>query len=187
MGRTRGEPVREASDAILVARSLDQDEHAFAEIVRRHAPLMRAYTARMVGSVSEADDVVQNAFILAWRKLDTLRDPSALKAWLMRVATHEATAYLRRRPSPVPLEAVEQVLAAEARPDTVVVRDAQMAALSKALDTLPDAQRQCWLLREVAGLSYTEIAEELDLPASTVRGNLARARTSITVRMEEWR
>lgn len=175
------------SDAILVARSLDQDPDAFGELVRRHAPLMRAYVARIVGSRADADDVVQNAFIVAWRKLDTLRDPSAVRAWFMRIASHEATTFVRRRPVPVPLDTVEPVAPAAASPDDSAIRSAQLEALARALDSLPETQRRCWLLREGAGLSYDEIGQELGLPASTVRGSLARARTSITVRMEQWR
>lgn len=179
--------MQQVGDAILVERSLDQDTAAFAEIVRRHAPLMRAYVARMVGSLVEADDVVQNAFIVAWRRLETLRDPDALRAWLMRIASHEATAYLRSRRPSAPLEAAEHAASSAEQPDRAAVRSAQLAALAQVLDGLPEAQRQCWLLREAAGLSYDEIAEQLGIPASTVRGNLARARTSITIRMEAWR
>jgi RNA polymerase sigma-70 factor (ECF subfamily) len=69
----------------------------------------------------------------------------------------------------------------------VAVRNAELRALSVALDKLPEDQRQCWLLREIAELSYTEIAEEMRLSPATVRGKLARARTNITAQMEGWR
>ncbi|WP_241488087.1 RNA polymerase sigma factor [Leucobacter japonicus] len=174
-------------DAILVARAIDQDARAFREIVCRYSRLMRAYVARLLGSQSEADDVVQNAFVVAWRKLETLRDPSALKPWLMRVASHEATAVLRQRAPQVPIDAVAETASPGPGPDRVVLQRAQVSAVSAVLGTLPETQRQCWLLREMAGLSYEEIAAELGVPASTVRGQLARARTAITVSMEGWR
>lgn len=175
------------SDRILAERAAEDDALAFREIVRRHSSLMRAYVGRMLGSRAEADDVVQEAFVIAWRQLPSLRDGSALKAWLMRIATREAIRVLRRRSAEEPLEGVEPSTPEHTRPEQVAVRNARLAALSAALDTLPDAQRRVWLLREGAGLGYAEIAAELDIPVSTVRGNLARARASIAVRMEGWR
>lgn len=148
---------------------------------------MRAYVSRIVGSLSAADDVVQDAFLVAWKQLPTLRDGSAVRAWLMRIASREALLQVKRRPSEAALEGFDVAVSADTQPELRAVRNAQLHALSLALDELPEAQRRCWLLREVADMSYQEIAEELDLPASTVRGNLARARTSIMIRMEEWR
>jgi RNA polymerase sigma-70 factor (ECF subfamily) len=174
-------------DRILVERAIDQDAVAFGEIVRRHSPLMRAYVFRIVGSLPTADDVVQDAFLQAWRQLHTLRDGAAVRAWLMRIASREALLHVRRRPSDIPLEGFETPVVAETQPEASAIRNAQLRALSDALNELPENQRRSWLLREVAELSYQEIAEEMDLPVSTVRGNLARARTSITIRMEEWR
>ena len=179
--------IREVGDAILVERALDQDARAFREIVLRYSSLMRAYAARLLGSQSEADDVVQNAFIVAWRKLDSLRDPGALRPWLMRVVSHEATAVLRQRRQQVSLDDAHDAPAPGPGPDRVAISNAQFAALSVALDALPAQQRECWLLREMAGLSYDDIAQELGTSASTVRGQLARARTSIAVNMGEWR
>ncbi|TQK18510.1 RNA polymerase ECF family sigma subunit [Microbacterium sp. SLBN-154] len=177
----------EVSDAMLVARSLDQDTVAFGELVRRHSGLMRAYVIRMVGSRSEADDVVQEAFVTAWRQLPSLRDPSAVRAWLMRIASREASAFLRRRPKDADIADFDAPHAADTQPENVAMRHAQLSALSAALDTLPSDQRRCWLLREVAELSYDEIADEMQMPVSTVRGTLARARARITAQMEGWR
>ena len=185
--RMSGMPVDELADALLAARAQDGDPDAFRELVRRHAGLMRAYVVRIVGSLTEADDVVQNAFLIAWRQLGTLKDPAAVKAWLMKVASREAYAYLKKRPADLALIGFDVPHAEESEPEKVAVRNAQLAALSAALDTLPEDQRRCWLLREVAELSYTEIAQELDTSVSTVRGLLSRARSSITIHMEGWR
>jgi RNA polymerase sigma-70 factor (ECF subfamily) len=72
-------------------------------------------------------------------------------------------------------------------PQRQVEARAGIAALSDAINQLPDSQRECWVLRELGDYSYEEIAQELDLPISTVRGLLARARKDIIVRMEQWR
>jgi RNA polymerase sigma-70 factor (ECF subfamily) len=185
-GRGNSSP-GDVSDAVLAERARDGDPSAFQELVRRHASLMRAYVSRIVGSLSEADDVVQNAFLTAWRQMESLRDATAVKAWFMRIASREAYAHLKRRPRDSPLEDFDAPHPADTQPERIAVRNAQLAALSRALDNLPEDQRRCWLLREVADLSYAEIAEEMDSSASTVRGLLSRARTSITVQMEGWR
>lgn len=175
------------SDAMLVERSLDGDTSAFGELLRRHSSLMRAYVFRIVGSLSDADDVVQEAFVRAWHQLDTLRDPGAVRSWLMRIASREAFAHVRRRRADQPLEEYGEATRPDAQPETIAVRRAELHALSAVLDRLPDDQRQCWLLREIADLSYSEIAEEMQIPASTVRGTLSRARASIAAQMEGWR
>lgn len=179
--------LRLVNDEILVERAVDGDTAAFETLVHRHGPLMRAYTSRIVGSRTEADDVVQETLIIAWRQLPTLRHPSSVRSWLMRVASRQALAHIKRRPTDAPLPPLEVPVPIETQPENVAVRNAELRALSVALDKLPEDQRHCWLLREIAELSYTEIAEEMHLSPATVRGKLARARTNITAQMEGWR
>lgn len=175
------------NDEILVERAVDGDTAAFETLVHRHGPLMRAYTSRIVGSRTEADDVVQEAFIIAWRQLPTVRHPGSVRSWLMRIASRQAFAHIKRRPTDAPLPPLEVPARIDTQPENLAVRNAELRALSVALDKLPEDQRQCWLLREIAELSYTEIAEDMHLSPATVRGNLARARTNITAKMEGWR
>ena len=177
----------QVADAALASGAQDGDVDAFHELIRRHAGLMRAYAARIVGSVSEADDVVQNAFVIAWRQLATLRDPGAVRPWLMRITSREAYAWVKKRPVEVPLDGFDAAPQERHQPESTAIRNAQLAALSRALDTLTEDQRRCWLLREVAELSYAEIAAEMDTAPSTVRGLLSRARASLTIQMEGWR
>ncbi|MDJ0337907.1 RNA polymerase sigma factor [Cryobacterium sp. PH31-O1] len=179
--------LEDVADAILVGRAVDGDTGAFETLIRRHGPLMRAYTARIVGSMADADDVVQDAFHTAWRRLPELRDPAAVRPWLMRIASRLAFSSLRRKPAEVELPDLESALPADTQPENIAVRNAQLRALSAALDTLPEDQRRCWLLREVGELSYDDIAQEMELPTATVRGKLARARASIYAQMEGWR
>lgn len=175
------------ADRILVERAIENDAEAFGELVRRHSSLMRAYVYRIVGSMADTDDVVQDAFIIAWRRLPELRDPSAVKAWLMRIAGREALACVSRRPAETALDIYEITVEDEAQPERSAVRNAQLRALSVALGRLKEEQRRCWLLREIADCSYTEIAEQMNVSESTVRGLLARARASIAIEMEGWR
>lgn len=178
--------LRLVNDEILVERAVHGDMAAFETLVHRHGPLMRAYSSRIVGSRIEADDVVQESFIIAWRQLPALRHPGSVKSWLMRIASRQAFAHIRRRPAASPLPPLEVPVPSDTQPENVAVRNAELRALSVALDRLPEDQRQCWLLREIAELSYTEIAEEMHLSPATVRGKLARARANVTAQMEGW-
>ncbi len=175
-----------ADDRIIAGRAADGDPRAFEVLVRRHGPLMRAYAARVLGATDEVDDVVQDAFITAWQQLPELENPGVVRSWLMRIVSHKAIDRIRARRPQVDITEHEQAAPESATPVRVVEARSQVEELSAALALLPEQQRQCWVLREVAGYSYDEIAAELDLPASTVRGLLARARKYLIVRMEAW-
>lgn len=178
-----------ASDQLLAGRATDGDERAFETIVRRYGPMMRAYAARLLGSNSETDDVVQEAFITAWNRLSTLDNPEALKSWLMRIVNHKAIDVLRSRHIATTLNIEHEQIASPVgdHPSHITEARSRNDAFAVALDLLPELQRQCWVLKELGEYSYDEIAEELDLPTSTVRGLLSRARKKLTTEMEGWR
>lgn len=174
-------------DRILAERAMQGDAASFGELIRRHSSLVRAYVYRIVGSLADTDDVVQDAFVAAWKQLPSLRDPAAVRSWIMRIAGREALAMVNRRSREEPLDEAKLPPTSHAQPERSAVEHDRLAALSRALNRLKDDQRRCWLLREVAELSYAEIAEETDMTESTVRGMLARARASIAIEMEGWR
>ncbi|MGO2112935.1 MAG: RNA polymerase sigma factor, partial [Pseudoclavibacter sp.] len=130
---------------------------------------------------------VQDAFITAWDELPKLDDPSRVKSWLMRITARKAIDRLRATRAHVDVTEVEVPAPDRTTPPRQAESRAGVAALSDALMQLPDAQRECWVLREIGGHSYDEIAEQLDVSPATVRGLLARARKDIIVRMEQWR
>lgn len=156
-------------------------------LVRRYTPMMRAYTRRMLNAGADVDDVVQEAFVTAWQRLPELEDPGRVKSWLMRIVGRKALDRIRTRRVQVSVDDVEPPAPAHDSPPRLVESRAGVDALGAALHTLADAEREAWVLREVGGHSYDEIAEEMDIPVTTVRGLLARARRHILVRMEEWR
>ncbi|MCU1407780.1 MAG: polymerase subunit sigma-70 [Glaciihabitans sp.] len=148
---------------------------------------MRAYATRVLGSNDETDDVVQESFITAWQKLPDLADPSVVKSWLMRIVSHKSIDRIRARRDHDDVDLVVLPTAENAGPERRAEAQSQKEALSQALARLPDQQRQCWVLKEVAEYSYDEIAQQLDLPVSTVRGSLSRARKNLMKEMEGWR
>ncbi len=180
-------PLESADDRIVAGRASDGDTVAFAVLVRRYTPMMRAYARRILPGTADVDDVVQDAFITAWDQLPNLEDPGRVKSWLMRITSRKAIDRIRAARAHVDVTEVEIPAPEQGAPPRRAEARAGVAALSDALRQLPDAQRECWVLREIGDYSYEEIAQELGIPASTVRGLLARARKDIIVRMEQWR
>jgi len=177
----------DAPDALLADRAGDGDTAAFEMLARRHGPLMRAYARRLLNSPAEADDVVQEALIQAWREIGSVRDGSAVKSWLMRITSHRAIDHARRRKPHAPIEDHTQLPDTAASPEQAAVASSRRQALGVALQKLPDEQRRCWVLKEFGGQSYEDIAETLGISPASVRGRLARARTTLMKEMEEWR
>ncbi|MHA7177041.1 RNA polymerase sigma factor [Arthrobacter sp. Sr24] len=177
----------DAPDAVLAERAGDGDAAAFEMLARRHAPLMRAYARRLVNSHAEADDVVQEALIAAWKDITHLQDGAAAKAWLMRIVSRRAVDTGRRRKSHDNLDDQPEAPDRLPSPEQVAVAGSARRALNTALSRLPEEQRRCWVLKEMGGQSYEEIAQVLGISAASVRGRLARARTTLMKEMEEWR
>ena len=177
----------DVDDRTLVGRASDGDVRAFEVLVRRYGPLMRAYATRILGSNAESDDVVQDAFVASWQQLSSLEDGRAVKSWMMRIVGNKSVDRLRARREHDDIDDHNPEAPIEQSPARVAESNSQEEALSQALAALPELQRQCWTLKEIADYSYEEIAEHLDLPTSTVRGLLARARKALTREMEAWR
>jgi RNA polymerase sigma-70 factor (ECF subfamily) len=176
-----------ADDRTIAGRAADGDIRSFEILVRRYSRLMRVYARRILGSSSEVDDVVQDAFVQAWQHLPALDDLGSVKSWLMRIVARKSVDVLRRRHDHDDI-ADHDFADSEARgPASQAQTHSLDDALSAALSALPEDQRRCWVLREFADYSYLDIGRELDLPSSTVRGLIARARKNLVREMEEWR
>lgn len=176
-----------AGDATLTARAADGDVKAFTVLVRRHGPVLRAYAIRVLGSATDSDDVVQDTFVTAWDQLPKLQNTSATKSWLIRIATRKALDRLRARRDHADVDDHDVAAPDVDGPARQAESSERDIALQTALSALPEDQRRTWLLRELGGYSYAEIADELSIPASTVRGALARARKTLMTQMEGWR
>jgi RNA polymerase sigma-70 factor (ECF subfamily) len=176
----------DADDRTLAGRASDGDIRAFEILMRRHEPLLSAYAARLLGSYADTDDVVQEAFIAAWQQLPTMENFAAVRRWLIRIVTRKSIDRLRARKDHDDIEE-HDVASSSGSPEDVASATSLDDALSRALSALPEEQRRTWVLREIGGYGYDEIAEQLDLPASTVRGLLARSRRTLIREMEAWR
>lgn len=179
--------LEDASDGTLARRAADGDERAFEVLLRRHASLMTAYAVRLTRSRADAVDAVQEASITIWRDLPDLREPDAVRGWMMRIVSRKAVDIVRRRKPTDDVDDLELPGDDAAGPERSAESGDAMAALRAALGRLPAGQRQVWLLREVGGDSYGDIAAATGLSTTAVRGQLARARETLTREMEAWR
>jgi RNA polymerase sigma-70 factor (ECF subfamily) len=175
-------------DATLVARARDGDVRAFEALVLRYQTPLFRLAARMLDDRWEAEDVVQEVFVTAWRRLPGLHDAGAVGGWLFRSVTNRCLSVLRTRRygTDVDVTAVPDVSPAAA-PGRAAESGAAMDALRAALRRLTPEQRAAWLLREVHERSYAEIAEVLGTTPTAVRGRIARARADLAEAMQQWR
>ncbi|HJZ46242.1 MAG TPA: RNA polymerase sigma factor [Roseiflexaceae bacterium] len=166
---------RNEADALLVARIRAGDEQAFESLMARYqAPLFR-YLRGLVNDPEQAQDLLQETFLRAYRSIGTLDDPGLLRSWLYRIAHNQAYSALRRRRliSWLPLT-FGQHLSTPA-PDRGAV---ELAHVEEALRRVPIQQRAPLLLHLVAGFSYAEVAALLQVSEGTVRMRISRGRAA---------
>jgi len=165
-----------APDRLLAERAGEGDVPAFAVLVRRHEPLVRVVVRRVLGSTSDVDDVVQEALVKAWNELPQLKDPDVFRAWLVKIATRKAFDSIRSRKVADDIDLHPEIgIPLSKRPEVIVETRQGVDAVTAAVNSLPDNQRQAWFLREIAAASYAEIARELCVSQATVRGLLERS------------
>jgi RNA polymerase sigma-70 factor, ECF subfamily len=187
------------SEATTVARAQDGDTDAFEQLVRSYEADLFRLGVRMLADRGEAQDAVQDTFVLAWRRLPSLLDPQAFRAWIYQLMTRRCLNILRVRirrrtavtsGSDFELEAqAGRPVAAGSRTDPAAAAqtNAMHDGLTAALASLPPDQRACWVLHEMHELTYPAIAYAIGVPVSTVRGRIARARLQLAKGMTAWR
>lgn len=164
-----------ASVAALAAAARSGDGSAFAELYRAHVRMVHGVLLARVPR-AEVDDLVQDVFLSAWRRIESLRDPAAFPGWLASIARNHATDHLRRRRADA--EELPDQLAAPGSDDHLA-----RAALD-AVRSLPDAYRETLVLRLVEGMTGPEIAERTGLTEGSVRVNLHRGMKLLRARLE---
>ena len=155
-----------AEDGKLVRSALAGDASAFSRLYERYGRVVHGLLLARVGR-DEVEDLVQDVFLTAWRRLDGLRDPAAFGGWIAMIARNRATDFHRRTADFVELpDNLESPGTASGEADANV-------ALA-AIRSLPDTYRETLILRLVEGLSGPEIAERTGLTPGSVRVNLHR-------------
>jgi RNA polymerase sigma-70 factor, ECF subfamily len=202
-----------AREGSLLEAARGGDEEAFRALVGPHLKGLHAHCYRMLGSVQDADDAVQDALLRAWRGLRNSQRPSSLRSWLYRITTNACLDVISRRPQRVlPIErepaadpnddlgdALDEPVWVEpyadeqhgleeglAAPEARYgQRESIELAFIVALQHLPGTQRAALILRDVLGFSSSEAAEALDTTVPSVNGALRRARRAVEERLPE--
>ena len=188
-----------------LTRARAGDEQAFRDLTDGHRRELQVHCYRMLGSVQDAEDALQETLLSAWRGLDGFEERSSLRAWLYTIATNRCLNALRdgaRRPQPQPGLSFEppqptrygEVLWLEPYPDALLeglpdtapgpdaryeAREAVALAFVTALQRMPPRQRAALVLRDVLGYRATEVAAILDTTEASVNSALQRARAAL--------
>jgi RNA polymerase sigma-70 factor, ECF subfamily len=166
----------------IVEAARSGDEEAFASIARGSADRLFAVAYRILRDVGRAEDAVQHTLVTAWRELPALREAERFEAWLHRILVHACYAEAKRA-SKWSANVVLMPIDGPATPDTtqdIVMRD----ALDRGFRRLPPDQRAAFVLHHYLGWSVAEVAENLGVPAETVRSRLRYATSTLRAALE---
>jgi RNA polymerase sigma-70 factor (ECF subfamily) len=200
-------------DRALLETAREGDESAYAQLIEPHRSELHAHCYRMLGSVQDAEDALQEALLRAWKALPKFEGRSSLRSWLYRIATNTSLDAIERRPKRIlpidygppadphdtPGEPLVESVWVEPYPDETLgledgyaspdaryeQRESVELAFIAALQLLPANQRAVLILREVLGFSAQETAEALDTSVASVNSALQRARATIEKRLPD--
>ena len=185
------------SDLDLVQRVKNGDKEAFNLLVLKYQRKVGRLVRRLVSNSDEADDVVQDAFIKAYRALPQFRGDSAFYTWLYRIAVNTAKNHLvSRGKRPISLSEltsnegddesfeVPVVTIDNNTPEAELMSRQIAETVNRAVSALPEELQTALSLREIDGLSYEEIAEAMNCPIGTVRSRIFRAREAVAAELK---
>ena len=172
------------TESVLVILARDGDETAFEELVRRHQHREFAVALRMISQYQDAEDVVQDAFLDAWRSLPAFRGEASFGTWLTRIVLNQCQSR-SRRPRLASLPSEEPISPAPDIEQVALVRR-QHEMVQQALLELPYHQRAALVLHVFAGHPYREVARIMNITENTAKVRVHRARKTLTDRLREW-
>ncbi len=186
----------ETDIAALVERAKSGDPDVFSEIVTAYERFVYNTSCRVLSaagmSLSDAEDIAQDAFIKAWRSLSSFRGDCSFSTWLFRVTVNTARDSIRRtaRKPTVSLTREREddeepeiwdvpVTSGDEVPEDAAVRRETIEAVRRAVESLPKEQRQVIVMRDIHELPYHEIAEILGIEVGTVKSRISRGRANL--------
>ena len=178
-----GQSARQHDDQ-LISRTLAGEREAFGDLVRQYQDRLYNGVVKILRNEAEAEDTVQEAFILALTKLNTFQGKSGFYTWLFRIAYNAAITRIRKRKPTMSLDGLAnesqmQLPSDQPPPEAEMVRLERAERLMSALGQMSEEHRSILVLREMEEMDYSAISEVLELPVGTVRSRLHRARLQL--------
>jgi RNA polymerase sigma-70 factor, ECF subfamily len=180
--------VQPADEARLVAQARARDPAAFEQLIVAHAAPLQRMLRRVLGSTADAEEVLQETFLKAWRAIEGFRGDARFSTWLYRIALNEARrrqAYDAHRRA-LPIDDVMLELPDLAAGPAALAESAELETfIEQCVKELPANYREAVVLRDIEGLSNEEAAELLQLDLRNFKSRLHRGRMAIRRRVEE--
>ncbi|MET0584805.1 MAG: RNA polymerase sigma factor [Candidatus Binatia bacterium] len=185
--------LNEPSDQELIARARKGEAASFEKLMRRYNQRVFRAARSVLRNDAEAEDVVQETFVRAYRHLADFEERSSLATWLTRIAVHEALARVRRFRLFAALDdgtgrwerGFSRLESSQSGPEEQASSRELRSVLVAAIDSLPEGLRTVFMLREIEGLSTIETCESLQLSTEAVRVRLHRARSALRQYVEK--
>ena len=183
--------VNDNDDLQLIDETLAGNSEAFGRLVQKYQDRLYNTVVNVTGNVEDAKDVVQDAFVQAFVKLDSFKRSSAFYTWLYRIAINAAISRQRAKRPTSSIEHARECRGFEPAgneddPEETLLRDERCREVRRAIDRLDEEHRAVIVLREIDGCCYETIAEILDLPIGTVRSRLHRARLRLRDELQQF-
>ena len=180
----------ENDDKRLVDATLAGDMQSFEALVRKYQDRLYNTMVQVTGSTHEAEEVVQDAMLQAYTKLDTFRGKSSFYTWLYRIAFNQSISRTRRKRPRVSLDQIRQDAGVDPidsvdSPEAHIERTERVEHVHRALNQLSEEFRMILVLRELEDCDYDTIAQVLEIPVGTVRSRLHRGRTMLRDHLRE--
>jgi RNA polymerase sigma-70 factor, ECF subfamily len=168
-----------ASQTDIVARCQSGDMEAFETLYRQHSARIYTLACRMGGSPEDGEDLLQEIFLQAYRKIGTFKGDSSVGTWLYRLALNHCLDYVRSRQAK--MNKLTETLDAEASMEPIARRDTPIARLDleRAVERLPDGCREAFLLHDVEGFDHKEVGRLLGIAEGTSKSQVFKARMKL--------
>lgn len=169
----------ERTDAELVRRARKGEREAYALLVKRYSRAAYVVAFSVTRSHEDAEDAAQESFLVALDRMDECRTPDRFAGWLMTIVRNRSRNLIRREALRVTEQVPASASAKTGAPDREMERSELREAITTALESLSEIQRQVVLLHDLEGWKHREIAERIGLPSGTVRSHLHFARKAL--------
>ncbi|MCG2589823.1 RNA polymerase sigma factor [Rhodohalobacter sulfatireducens] len=183
-------------DDKFVKRAIEGDQEAFKDLMDKYQKPLYFHVLKMVKNHEQVEDLVQEAFMKAFRNLNSYNTNYAFSTWLYRITTNHTIDYLRKKKlkttsidQPVKTRdgEMEIQISDDAETDRNIIRKERKKIIHNAINDLPEKYRRVIEMRHLQELSYQEIADQLDLPLGTVKAHIFRAREMLYKELKDKR